>query len=148
MTLPLCPIYGVSIASAYFLLGTPDGAEKGERQGVILQNAERKWARYALYLLFTFLIPSAAELLVGAFFDGAFALSLWDYSDMPLNIRGYVCAPISLAWSGMLFLFMKYLFMPLKNFVGKLPKLISTVLAIVLNVGGAIDLIVNFARLI
>jgi uncharacterized membrane protein len=145
MSLPFCPIYGVSITAAYLLLGAPDG--DGER-GLLLRKVNGKWGRYVLYCLFAFLIPSIAELAVGWVFDKRFHTTLWDYSGIPLNIGGYVCAPVSFAWALMLFAFMKWCFLPLKKGIGKLPKKISVICAVGICLAAAIDLFVNFSKVI
>ena len=112
---PICPIYGTAILAAYLLLGTPD-----EPRGA-LKFAQGKALRYALYLLVAFLIPSVFELVVGLFFKRRFGLMLWSYSGIPMNLYGVVCLPVSLAWSGLLFAFMKFAFLPIKNAVAKIP---------------------------
>lgn len=139
MTLPFCPIYGCSLIVVYFLVGTPDHG------GLLLKNVTKKANRYPLYVLFAFLIPSLAELLVGAFFDYTFHLTLWSYSTMPMNFRGYVCLPVSLAWLALIFLFMKFLFPPLRNAIGKIPAPIARTLAFCLLFIVAVDASLNFA---
>lgn len=109
--LPICPIYGVTLMTVYFLLGTPKEGRHG------LQKIQKPVWRYAAYLFFAFLLPSIAELAVGAFYQGFFGVRLWDYSTLPLNIMGFVSLPISLAWSVLITLFMRFGFMPIRNFV-------------------------------
>lgn len=142
LTMPLCPIYGCSLIAAYFLLGAPD-----EPRG-LLQKIENKGGRYALYLLFAFLIPSAAELFVGLFFDKAFHVWLWSYDDLPMNLDGYICLPVSLAWAVLIFFFMKFIFPPLKRLFGKLPRGLSLVLATILLLALIVDLGVSIKHVL
>lgn len=142
MTLPFCPIYGCSLTIVYFALGTPD-----EGAG-LLAGAKRRGVRYALYLAFAFLIPTAMEFIVGLFFDRALQIRLWDYSTRFWNIRGYVCLRNSFIWAGLIFLFMRFVFPFFKDLVGRLPKPAARALALVLLVLSLIDASVNFARVL
>jgi len=139
--LPLCPIYGTSLMITYFLLGTPD-----EGRG-ILKRVENPLTRYVFYALFAFLIPTAAELVVGFVFDVFYDTQLWSYTGMPLNFRGYVSVPISLGWMAMIFLFMKYLFPWLKKTIFKTPKGVALSVAVVLLTAIAVDAVFSYMRL-
>ena len=86
------------------------------------------------------------EYVVGLFFDKVFHLRLWDYTGVPYNVNGYVCLPVSLVWAVLIFLFMRFLFLPIKRVVGKVPVLLAWVL-LVLTAGifGA-DVIANVMK--
>ena len=142
MTLPLCPIYGCSLLATYLLIGTPDGG------GLFLKKIKSKSARYALYLFFAFLIPTVAELLVGVVFDKGFGVQLWSYSAVPMNFKGYICLPVSLVWAGLIFLFMKFVFLRIMRTVGKLPKLLANGWAFILLFILLVDFSLNLARVI
>lgn len=142
MTLPFCPIYGCTLLATYFLIGTPD-----ERRG-ILKNTENRILRYALYFAIAFIVPSVSEILVGAFFDRTFHMSLWSYSSLPLNFRGYACVPVSLAWAGLIFAFMKFAFVPIKRLIGKIPDGFAGALALSVLFILLVDISLNFAWII
>ena len=142
MTLPLCPIYGCSLLAAYLFIGTPDGG------GLFLKKVKSKSARYPLYLLFAFLIPTVAELLVGIAFDKGFGVQIWSYSAVPMNFKGYICLPVSIIWSGLIFLFMKFVFLRIMRAVGKLPKMLANGWAFILLFILLVDFSLNLARLI
>ena len=142
MTLPFCPIYGCSLFAAYFFLGTPDCGR------FFLKRTESKLTRYARYFLFAFLIPTVAELLVGVFFDRVFDVRLWSYADVPMNWNGYVCLPVSLIWSGLIFLFMKFAFLPIMRVIGKLPSMTANGWAFALLFIVLVDFSLNLARII
>lgn len=38
------------------------------------------------------------EYITGALMEKLFKMRYWDYSDKPLNIKGYICLPVSLGW--------------------------------------------------
>ncbi|MBE7077113.1 MAG: hypothetical protein E7377_00250 [Clostridiales bacterium] len=138
LTLPFCPIYGCSLLLVYLLLGTPT-----EGRG-ILKNVENPFRRYSLYLVFAFLIPTAAELLVGFVFERFFDTWLWSYAGFPFNFRGYISLPISLAWMGLIFLFMRFLFSPIKNAVFRIASKTAVILAVFLVAAVAVDLTFSF----
>ena len=142
MTLPICPIYGCSLMAVYLLVGTPD-----EGRG-FLRKTDNKTTRYILYGVFAFVIPTVAELIVGAFFHRAFGVRFWSYAGAPMNWNGYVCLPVSLAWAGMIFLFMKYVFPLLKKTLEKIPKLAANGLAFSLLFILLVDISLNFAKLL
>lgn len=137
LTLPFCPIYGVTLLSAYLLLGTPN-----EGRG-ILKRVEDPIRRSLLYLLFVFLLPTLAELIVGGIFDRFFKIRLWNYARYPLNYKGYICLPVSLAWAVLIFLFMRLLFPRMKSWISRCPKKFSAALSIVLGVVLIADLILT-----
>ncbi|MBQ8685691.1 MAG: putative ABC transporter permease [Clostridia bacterium] len=126
LSLPFCPIYGCSLLLVYALVGTP------KQGGILLRSVTQRRARFWLYLLFAFIVPSVMELLVGVFFKQAMHIRLWDYSNKALNIGGFVCLRNSIIWSGLIFLFMNYLFSPIQRAVGRLPIRLARPCALVL----------------
>ncbi|MBQ8294921.1 MAG: putative ABC transporter permease [Clostridia bacterium] len=151
MKLPFCPIYGCSVLAVYFLLGVPKkSVAKSEEEkggGVLLKRISHTTVYYVAYLLFAFLIPSVAELIVGAFFDRLFSVRLWSYRSYPLHINGYVCLPVSLVWMGLIFVFMRYFFTPLKRSVFRLPDVFAASLALLLLFAVACDMTLQYLAL-
>lgn len=76
---PVCPIYGLGVS---FVL-------------LLLEPLEDN-----LFILFvgSVVITSALEFLVGWLAEKALGQRLWDYTDMPFNIKGYICLAFSLMW--------------------------------------------------
>ena len=77
---PVCPVYGfgmISVILIYNLIGS-DNTFVVFLEGVV----------------FTTLI----ELIAGFILDKCFHARWWDYSKMPLNLNGYICAGFSLIW--------------------------------------------------
>ncbi|MBO4940420.1 MAG: putative ABC transporter permease [Clostridia bacterium] len=118
LSLPICPIYGACVLTAYLLLGTPN-TPRG-----LLRNV-KKSRRTLLYLLCSFAIPSGAELLVGWFFDKTYHVKLWTYSAWKYNLYGYVCLPVSLLWAVLLFLVMRYAFPFFEARIQKIPRMLQ-----------------------
>lgn len=76
---PICPIYGVGVTSVALLL------------------SEYSDNLLLLYVMSVVLV-TAIEGGTGFMMEKLFHNKWWDYSDMPLNIGGYVCLLFSLVW--------------------------------------------------
>lgn len=98
--LPLCPVYGVGAV------------------GILLLP---QWVLDRPLVLFpaAALVATAAEYLLSLFYEQSWGVSFWDYSRLPLQIRGRVCLPFALAW-GLLSLPLVYFFQPLVRHWGEL----------------------------
>ena len=138
MTLPFCPIYGCALFSTYLLAGTPDEPR------ALLKGVKNRVLRYALYFLLAFFVPSAFEIAVGFVLDKGLGVCLWSYNGVPLNLGGYACVPVSLAWAVLIFLFMKFLFLPIKRLLGRIPLHGARLGALFLLVFAGIDILLKF----
>ena len=65
-----------------------------------------------------------------------------------MNWNGYVCLPVSLIWSGLIFLFMKFAFLPIMRVIGKLPSMTANGWAFALLFIVLVDFSLNLARII
>ena len=139
--LPFCPIYGITLTFTYFLIGTPK-----EKRGILKRVANPYW-HTALYLLFAFLIPTAAELLVGGVMETSFHITLWSYKGMAMNFRGYIALPISLLWMALIYMFMRFFFSPLQKSIEKIPPKITVVAASALLISTVIDATLQFMKM-
>ncbi len=122
--LPLCPVYGFGalliLWAARFSGGDP-------------------W-RVAVY---SFFCATAAEYLMGLFYEKALGVAFWDYSHLPLNIGGKVCLLFSLAWC-VLGLGLVYWVQPLvAAWVGRLPAALTmpAFLLLALDTGFTLNLL-------
>ena len=140
MTLPLCPIYGCTLTAIYLIMGVP------HKPRGVLKRVQPTFLRYALYFALAFFIPSIMEYVVGLFFDKTFHIRLWSYKGMPYNVNGYFCVPISLVWAGLIFVFMRLLFLPLKGAVGKVPVALAWVLLILTGLIFGADILSNVIK--
>lgn len=76
---PICPIYGIGVT--------------------LVVAALQPYLHHPLYLYFaSAVLVTVLELLTGILLEKLFHHKWWDYSDMPLNIGGYVCPLFSLIW--------------------------------------------------
>ena len=77
---PVCPVYGfgmISVLLIYNLVGSDNTLI------IFLEG-----------IVFTTLI----ELVAGFILDKFFHARWWDYSNMPMNLNGYICAGFSIIW--------------------------------------------------
>lgn len=52
---------------------------------------------------------TALELVTGFLMEKLFHMRYWDYSHLPLNLNGYICFWVSLAWGGFSVLLVKFI---------------------------------------
>ena len=76
---PICPIYGFGV-----LIVT-----------AVLEPVRQSWA--ALFVG-SVLLTSLLELVTGFALERLLHEKWWDYSDVPLNLGGYICLKFSLVW--------------------------------------------------
>lgn len=119
LLLPLCPVYG---------LGALGVLAAGETLG--------RWP--LLLALVGGGAATAAEYLVGLFYQKTLGVEFWDYSGLPLNVGGKICLPYSVVW-GMLSLGLVYLIHPLASvLVGYIPDWLTPAAVILLLTDGVI----------
>ncbi len=152
LSMPFCPIYGTSILAIYLLLGTPQGGVLqplfAKAKGLPLPARAAAYAGlYLLYFLAAALIPTAAEFLTGLFFDKLFGIRLWDYTDRPFNILGYVCLPMSALWGLLITAAMALLWTPLEKLLARIPQRAAKAVAFTLAALLLIDFCGNFIYL-
>lgn len=84
---------------------------------------------------------TALEYLTGWLLERLFRLRYWDYSRLPFNLNGYICLPASLCWGVFSVLLVWVVQPPVTGLIRRLPETGEAVLAAVLLVAGAADLI-------
>ncbi len=121
LSLPLCPVYGLSALLTHVLLGFPHRMRMGA-----FSLPVRSFFSCARNLFFYFaggaLICTLCELTVGLALDRGFGVVMWDYGDMPLQYGGYICLPFSLIWGALMLVFMRHAFLPLLLWMRRLQK--------------------------
>lgn len=111
------------------------------------------WVLYPLHentvLLFfgSAIFASLLELITGFVLEKVFHNKWWDYSNVPFNIKGYVCLKFSLYWglAGMVAL---DIFHPIIYwFVTLIPDTLAIVLACIMMTGFTVDFIITVATI-
>lgn len=126
---PICPIYGVGVSTVILLL-------EPYKENLIL-----------LYVS-SVIIVTLLEGVTGVAMDKIFHNKWWDYSNMPLNIGGYVCLMFSLIWGVACVLIVKGIHPLIFRGMQILPTWLGIVLIVLL--GGALvaDLYVTASGII
>lgn len=121
---PLCPIYGIGVTAVVTLL-----------------------APYTDHLLVLYvmsaLLVTLLEYVTGALLEKIFHLKWWDYSNMPLNIKGYVCIPFSLIWGVACVTIAKLIHPLIMRVLSWIPEVIGIIILIICIAALAADLSVT-----
>ncbi len=125
---PICPIYGFGLIVVVLLLRPLQG---------------NLWLLFAGSCLITTLI----ELVTGFLLERIFHAKWWDYSDMPLNIGGYVCLLFSLIWGVACMAIVLWIHPPIYGLVCRLPKLLACILDGLFGAALAVDLVATVATI-
>lgn len=119
--LPLCPVYGLGA------LGILAAGEVWGNDPLILALAGAGAA-------------TAAEYLMGVFYQRVLGVEFWNYSELPLNLGGKVCLIFSATW-GLLALVLVYLVHPhVAVLVSHIPGWLTPAAAILLLTDSAVSL--------
>ena len=111
--LPLCPVYGL-------------GA------GLILWLSQALGAGPPAVMLIGFLSASAAEYLMGLFYESALGVQFWNYEHMPLNLNGKICLPFSICWTVLSLVLVYWLSPPVDRLLLQIPASLGPPALIVL----------------
>ena len=144
LTLPLCPIYGITLALMDLIVGTP-------LQGRIAQALKKTTLPRAVQILFSLLLyfcvavalPTVFELLVGAFFDRVLGVRLWNYARFRFNFHGYICLEFSLTWGVAITAVMATVWRALSALVSRLGDMALTIAVCVIAALLLADLLFN-----
>jgi len=126
---PVCPIYGFGMVTI-LLLVTP-----------VQDN---------LFLLFIFsmLLTTAIEFITGFALEKIFNAKWWDYSDLPFNIKGYVCLKFSIYWGIACTFVIKVIHSLINNLVQITPDLLIFILLISFSILMLSDSIVTISTIL
>lgn len=108
---PVCPIYGFGMLLII----------------IFLERIKEYWG---LLFIASVIFTSALEFAVGFVLEKFFHEKWWDYTDEPLNIKGYVCLKFSLLW-GLACVFVLNIVHPtVMTFIRFIPQWLGTILLI------------------
>lgn len=126
---PICPIYGVGVVAVVVLL------EPYENNLFILYVA-------------SIILVTALEWVTGFILEKLFHSKWWDYSNMPLNLNGYVCLLFSLIWGVACVAIVKWIHPFIFKGVKILPVWFGTILLVLLGIGMLADLYVTVTNIL
>ena len=126
---PVCPIYGVGMRI------------------VVLCHWNRR-DRPLLLFLGSALLTTALEFVTGFVLERFFHDKWWDYSDMPFNIKGYVCLKFTILWglaaSFIIGAIHRFIYM----LIEKTPFVLGVILLAVFSAAFIADFIVTLTALV
>lgn len=104
--------------------------------------------RDQVILIFIFGMTGATilEYVTGACMERLFRVRYWDYSHMPLNLKGYICLPVSLGWGVFSVLLVRVIHVPIENLVLQIPERIAEVVSVVCSSAFAVDFTMSFSE--
>lgn len=126
---PICPIYGIGVVAVVLLL------------------MPYKNQLFILYVM-SIIVVTALEWVTGFILEKLFHSKWWDYSNMPLNLNGYVCLLFSLIWGVACVVIVKWIHPLIYKGVKILPDWLGTVLLVVLGIGILADLYVTVTNIL
>ena len=139
VTLPLCPIYGITLIATYLFFGTPSRPKALFRQ----LRTSRTILRYALYFISVTVFSTAVELLTALVFT-SFGVQLWTYHEQPFNLFGVVCLGYSLLWGVLITAFMGFVWERAYAVIKKIPAKAVISVGVSLGVAISMDFLINF----
>ncbi|MCD7776816.1 MAG: putative ABC transporter permease [Firmicutes bacterium] len=95
----------------------------------------------ALTFVFGGAAATVMELLTGLTMEKLFAVRYWDYTKYPLNVKGYICLPVTLLWGAFSLLLVYVINPPVEAFMFMLPSYVSIPTALILAVLFVADII-------
>lgn len=121
---PICPVYGIGVTLVVHFLSP-------YRSNLII-----------LYITSTILV-TALEWLTGFILERVFHNKWWDYSNMPLNLNGYVCLLFSLIWGVACVLIVDFIHPVIHKLLFHIPVIVGVIILIILGIGMFADLYVT-----
>ena len=99
-----------------------------------------------LIFIFGMIGATILEYVTGACMERLFRVRYWDYSHMPLNLKGYICLPVSLGWGVFSVLLVRVIHVPIENLVLQIPERIAEVVSVVCSSAFAVDFTLSFSE--
>ncbi|MCD7944714.1 MAG: putative ABC transporter permease [Clostridia bacterium] len=122
LTGPWLPIYG---CGAYLMLAASYPADGNP----------------ALTFIFGGAAATIMELLTGLTMEKLFAVRYWDYTKYPLNVKGYICLPVTLLWGAFSVLLVYVIHPPVAELMFGIPAPVSIPLSAVLSALFVVDFV-------
>ena len=84
------------------------------------------------------------EYFTGITMERLFHVRYWDYRNLKVNVRGYLCPLASWCWGAFSSLMVKVVHIPFEHMVLLIPVTIADILAFVLTIAAAVDFTQSF----
>lgn len=152
MFLPFIAPYSLAVFAIFAVLGNPNavrffGIKFFKRNSITIKQ---KIISNLIYLGIILFFVFAGELVVGVLYEKLTGVSLWDYSNMPLNFTKYTSLPTTLLYGGGAYLLMKFGFIPFMNLLQRkmnytAAKIIDFTLGSLIIIDCVVMMIIMFA---
>lgn len=126
---PICPIYGFGVVAV-----------------VVLLSAYK--SNLVILYITSIIVVTALEWVTGFILEKLFHNKWWDYSDMPLNLNGYVCLLFSLIWGVACVIIMKVIHPFIRKGIMIIPKWLGIILIVILGIAVFADLYVTVTNIL
>ncbi len=134
--------YGIAITGFYFIMGTPSnfrffGSPSESSTGAQI------WA----YFIFTFILVSLGEMLLGTIIEKTCGIIWWDYTQIPMHITRYTSLPTSFGFTIIIVTFMDCFYEKIMNRLMEFDEGKMLIYGIILIGVMTIDLILSMVRM-
>lgn len=126
---PICPIYGIGV-------------------GVVVQFLAQYKNNLLLLYVTSIVLVTALEWVTGFLLEKIFHNKWWDYSNMPLNLNGYVCLLFSLIWGVACVVIVDFIHPVIHKGLSFLPFWLGMTFIIILGIAMFADLYVTASTIL
>ena len=121
---PICPIYGFGVT-------------------MVVRFLSPYKANLVLLYITSVILVTVLEWLTGFILEKLFHNKWWDYSNMPLNLNGYVCLLFSLIWGVACVLIVDFIHPVIHSVLVLIPTIVGIIVLIILGISTFADLYVT-----
>lgn len=111
---PICPIYGIGV-------------------GIVVMFLTPYKSNLLLLYVASIILVTALEWVTGFILEKVFHNKWWDYSNMPLNLNGYVCLLFSLIWGVACVLIVDFIHPLIHSVLALIPTPVAITLMVILG---------------
>ena len=122
---PLIPIYGFVAIS--ILVATVPISDRG----------------FAVFVVGA-LTATIFELITGSVMEKLFQVKYWDYSELPLNYKGYICLFVSIFWGFLSVVLVQMIHVPIADVLMRIPQTACEICSIILIILFTYDTTISF----
>ncbi len=101
-----------------------------------------------LTFVYAVLVCTIVELGTGVTMERLFKVRYWDYTNVPGNIRGYICPPVSLLWGVIALAVTFFVQARVYSFVLLIPPFYAEALSYAISIAFAVDFALSWAEAI
>ena len=97
-----------------------------------------------LVFIFGLIGATILEFFTGAVMERLFHMRYWDYSNIPLNVNGYICLYTSVGWGFFSVLMIYVIHKPVEMVVLRIPVTLAEIMALLISIAISIDTTISF----